>query len=194
MARVLGPSFSRRGVAVRRNSSAATPAGTTSTFIWSPGSTARTVGGTGSLSALDAQRKLRRGRAALRLLSPADLDAGRGAGACAAVDAGSHCADFLLLAATGLATRALARQALPTARQRWPAARPVLRLRAVHCLRAIAFGELTGGFWIPLLLLSRCETATHLGGQIMAARIRRLNAAPLALVVAGAWLSNAPSA
>ena len=63
------------------------------------------------LSALGAQRKLRRRRAALYFLSAADLDAGRGAGSGPAVDAGSDGLTFLILAATGLATRALARQA-----------------------------------------------------------------------------------
>jgi hypothetical protein len=53
-----------------------------------------------------------------------------------------------------------------------------------------AYGELAGGFWIPLMLLlilrdcNSCESVFR--------RAFDGSAAPLALVLAGAWLSNAP--
>ena len=53
-----------------------------------------------------------------------------------------------------------------------------------------AFGELSGGFWIPLILLLLLRDRNP-----QAPTFRRAfdgSAGPLALVVAGAWLSNAP--
>jgi len=98
---------------------------------------------------------------------------------------------FLLLAATGLATRALARQLLPEA----PAVLAgCIAICSFHALftaydRA-AFGELTGGFWMPLLLLFALRDRTP------AASVWRRtldgSTVPLAVVVAGAWLSNVP--
>jgi hypothetical protein len=67
-----------------------------------------------------------------------------------------------------------------------------------------AFGELTGGFWIPLVLLlmlspgkpeplrgNPSPRGNHPSGSL-ARRILDGSTAPLALVVAGCWLSNAP--
>ena len=98
---------------------------------------------------------------------------------------------FLLLAATGLAVRALARQALSS-----PAA-TLAGCAAIFSGYALftayergAFGELAGGFWIPLLLLlilrDRNPAAPAIGRALDG------STSPLALVVAGAWLSNAP--
>jgi len=57
-----------------------------------------------------------------------------------------------------------------------------------------AFGELAGGFWIPLLLLFALrDGGSKAPGRQFPLFRRALNgsAAPLALVVAGCWLSNA---
>jgi hypothetical protein len=98
---------------------------------------------------------------------------------------------FLLLAATGFATRSLARQALSDG------AATLAGCAALFCGYALfsayersAFGELSGGFWIPfLLLLILRETNSS------APFLRRVldgSTLALALVVAGSWLSNAP--
>jgi hypothetical protein len=61
---------------------------------------------------------------------------------------------FLLLAATGLATRALARQALDDAQSTLAGCMALFSGYALFtAYERTAFGELTGGFWIPLLLL-----------------------------------------
>ncbi len=90
-----------------------------------------------SLPALDVERQLRRRRAALRLLSAAHLDAGRGAGSRAAVEAGS---DRAHLSAAGGNRPRRARAGAPGA-ARWPGnpgrmRRALLRLHAVHRVRA----------------------------------------------------------
>jgi hypothetical protein len=97
---------------------------------------------------------------------------------------------FLLLAATGLATRALARQALGDA----PAT--LAGLVALFSSYALftayersAFGEMAG-FWIPLLLLLVLRDRN--ADDTTLRRAFDGSAAPLALVIAGAWLSNAP--
>jgi hypothetical protein len=97
---------------------------------------------------------------------------------------------FLLLAATGLATRALALYALPDA----PAtlAGCVALFSGYTLFTAYersAFGELAG-FWIPLLLL--LILSSHNPAGTVWERAFDGSTAPLALVVAGAWLSNAP--
>jgi len=97
---------------------------------------------------------------------------------------------FLLLAATGLATRALGRQALPNA----PATLAgCIAIFSGYTLFTIyersAFAELAGGCWIPLMLLlvlrkdERDEDWRRWIGR---------PAVLLGLVIAGAWLSNAP--
>ena len=98
---------------------------------------------------------------------------------------------YLMLAAAGLATYALARQAL----ERGPAtvagcAALFSGYSLFNAYERSAFGELTGGFWIPLLLLfalrdARPETTT----------LRRVldgSTVWLALTIAGAWLSDVP--
>ena len=139
--------------------------------------------------------KFWRRRAAVCVLSAADLDAGRGAGVGAAVDAGSCSAlTFLFLAGTGLATQgAGAAGAAGAARPRWPAAWRIFsgyslftRLRA-GCLCG-ADGRLLDSACAALYSARpRSRSAPHSG-------VRWLDgaAAPLALVLAGCWLSNAP--
>ena len=98
---------------------------------------------------------------------------------------------FLLLAATGLAARALARQALPDGPATLAGCAALFSGYTLFtAYERTAFGELAGGFWIPLLLLLILRDRNP-----SASAIRRAfdgSAAPLALVVAGAWLSNAP--
>ena len=98
---------------------------------------------------------------------------------------------FLLLAATGLATRALAREAFADA--------PATLAGCVALFSGYAlftayersdFAELSGGFWIPLLLLFILRDRNP-SASLMRRALDR-SAMPLALVIAGAWLSNAP--
>ena len=94
---------------------------------------------------------------------------------------------FLLLAGTGLATRALARQALDEAPATLAGCAAIFSGYALFCAyERSAFGELAGGFWIPLALLLMLREGPS-GKWWLDAQ-----ALLLALVVAGAWLSNAP--
>jgi hypothetical protein len=107
---------------------------------------------------------------------------------------------FLLLAGTGLATRALARQALSGAAATLSGCAAIFSGYALFCAyERSAFGELTGGFWIPLLLLlilSPHRQRPVCGdpglrdrnpGSAVWRRALDGSTAPLALVVAGAW-------
>jgi hypothetical protein len=112
---------------------------------------------------------------------------------------------FLLLAATGLATRALARQALNEGAATLAGCAAIFSGYALFtAYERSAFGELAGGFWIPLLLLFilspiRPESAS---GELQLHQVKPRQSlwrqafngstAPLALVVAGCWLSNLP--
>ncbi len=98
---------------------------------------------------------------------------------------------FLLLAAAGLATRALARLALPGGAATVAGCAALLSGYALFtAYERSAFGELAGGFWIPLLLLLILRERE--AGASTWRRALDGSTAPLALVVAGAWLSNAP--
>ena len=98
---------------------------------------------------------------------------------------------FLLLAATGLATRALARQALCDGAATLAGCAAIFSGYALFCAyERSAFGELTGGFWVPLALLFILRDRNP--SARLTPRALDGSAAPLALVVAGAWLSNAP--
>lgn len=98
---------------------------------------------------------------------------------------------FLFLAGTGLATRALARQALPEGAATLAGC---VALTSVYALftayERSAFGELAGGFWIPLLLLLILRDRHPAGSRWK--RALDGSALPLALVLAGCWLSNTP--
>jgi hypothetical protein len=98
---------------------------------------------------------------------------------------------FLFLAGTGLATRALARQALDNGAATLAGCAALFSGYTLFtAYERSAFGELTGGIWIPMLLLLMlrdrrdCDSAWR--------RAFDGSAVPLALVVAGTWLSNAP--
>jgi hypothetical protein len=98
---------------------------------------------------------------------------------------------FLLLGATGLGTRALARQLLPDGPATLAGCAAVFSSYALFsAYERTAFAELTGGFWIPLMLVFALRN-----GSPSAPLLRRAfdgSAAPLALAIAGAWLSNDP--
>ena len=98
---------------------------------------------------------------------------------------------FLLLAATGFATRALALEALPDATATLAGCTALFSGFALFtAYERTAFAELTGGFWIPLLLLF----ALRDNGLEVPLWRRALNGStlPIALILAGAWLSNGP--
>jgi hypothetical protein len=101
----------------------------------------------------------------------------------------------LLLAATGLATRALARQVMS---DRPATLAGCFAMFSGYTLFTVyersAYAELTGGFWIPLLLLLILREGRRdpAAGDSMIRRVIAGSALPLAVVVAGAWLSNAP--
>jgi hypothetical protein len=86
---------------------------------------------------------------------------------------------FLLLAGTGLATKALAREALDDGAATLAGCVALFSGYALFtAYERSAFAELAGGIWIPLVLL------------LMLRRRRTHIIAPLAVAVAGAWLSN----
>ena len=98
---------------------------------------------------------------------------------------------FLLLAATGLATRALAREFLPDGPSTLAGCAALFSGYALFtAYERSAFGELAGGLWIPLLLLLVLRTRRALGS--LWRQIFNGCSASMALVLAGAWLSNAP--
>jgi len=106
---------------------------------------------------------------------------------------------WVLLAGTGLATRALALEVFKDGglddgfATLAGCAAPFSGYALFCAYERSAFGELTGGFWIPLLLLFALRVRWD--GNAMESIWRRAfdgSAFPLALVVAGAWLSNVP--
>ncbi len=97
---------------------------------------------------------------------------------------------FLLLAATGLATRALALRPLSDAPATLAGCAAIFSGYALFtAYERSAFGEMAA-FWIPLLLLFSLRDRNPSGSLLR--RSVDGSAVPLALVVAGAWLSNAP--
>ena len=98
----------------------------------------------------------------------------------------------LFLALTGLATRLLARQAGLSDGAATLAGCAALfsGYSLFTAYERSAFGELAGGFWIPLLLFlvfrDRNPAASNFRRAFDGSAVR------MALVIAGAWLSNAP--
>jgi hypothetical protein len=98
---------------------------------------------------------------------------------------------FLFLAATGLATRAFARQALADAPATLAGCAALFSGYALFtAYHRTAFAELAGGFWIPLLLLSALSDRNP--SASVWRRALDGSTLPLALVLAGSWLSDAP--
>jgi hypothetical protein len=95
------------------------------------------------------------------------------------------------LAATGLATRMLARQALDDGPATLAGCAALFSGYSMFtAYERSAFGELAGGFWIPLLLLLIFRDRNPQGS--IWRRAFDGSATMLSLVIAGAWLSNAP--
>ena len=98
---------------------------------------------------------------------------------------------FLVLAATGLATRALAREALADAPATLAGCATLFTGFALFtAYERTAFAELMGGFWIPLLLLFALRDRK--ADAPLWQRALDGSVVPLALVVAGCWLSDGP--
>jgi hypothetical protein len=98
---------------------------------------------------------------------------------------------FLIFAAIGLANRALAGEVLadgPATMAGCAAIFAGFPLLTVY--ERADFAELTGSFWIPLLILFLLRDRNPAGGVWK--RALDGSTAPLALVLAGAWLSNVP--
>ena len=98
---------------------------------------------------------------------------------------------FLFLAATGLAVRALALEALPDAAATLAGCAALLSGFALFtAYERTAFAELTGGFWIPLLLLFAVRDRNP--SVSLWRRALDGSALPLALILAGCWLCDGP--
>lgn len=97
---------------------------------------------------------------------------------------------LLLLAATGLAVRALAREALTDGPATLAGCAAIFIGYALfNVYKRCDYAELTGGFWIPLLLLFALRRRKPPGTFW---ELTLDGSAPLALIVAGMWLSNGP--
>jgi hypothetical protein len=98
---------------------------------------------------------------------------------------------FLFLAATGLAVRALALEALSDAPATLAGCAALFSGFALFtAYERTAFAELSGGFWIPLLLLYALRDRKP--SAPLWRRALDGSALPLALFVAGCWLSDGP--
>ena len=98
---------------------------------------------------------------------------------------------FLLLAATGLAVRRLAREYLPKAAATLAGCAAIFSSYTLFSTYfRTAFAELAGGFFIPLLLLYSMRDRNSDDGVLR--RALDGSTLPLTLVIAGCWLSDAP--
>lgn len=100
---------------------------------------------------------------------------------------------ILLLAGTGLAVRALAKEALPDGPATLAGCAAIFFGYALfNVYKHSDFAEMCGGIWIPLLLLFALRRRNPSGNFWR--RAFDGSAVPLTLVVAGTWLSNVPLA
>jgi hypothetical protein len=98
---------------------------------------------------------------------------------------------FLCLAGTGLATRALALEACEDAAATLAGCASIFSGFALFtAYERSAFPEFMGGVWLPLLLLFTLRDRDPAGSLVR--RAFDGSTAPLALMLAGAWLSNPP--
>jgi len=98
---------------------------------------------------------------------------------------------FLTLAATGWATRLLAREALGEAPATLAGCAAIFSGFALFTgYERSSFPEFAGGLWLPLIVLFVLRDRQP--RKKFAARVFDSSAAPLAIAVAGAWLSNLP--
>jgi hypothetical protein len=95
------------------------------------------------------------------------------------------------LALTGLANRALAREVMADGPATLAGCAAIFFGYALfEVYKRSDFAEMTGGFWIPLLLLYMLRRRNQTGS--LWRRAFDGSAIPLALALAGAWLSNGP--
>jgi hypothetical protein len=116
---------------------------------------------------------------------------------------------FIIFAATGLATRALALEALDGTPATLAGCVAIFSGFTLFTgYERCAFPEFAGGFWLPLLILfalrDRSDQVVILSGERDSERSRRTrfsrlfrrafdgSTVPLAIALAGAWLSNLP--
>ena len=100
---------------------------------------------------------------------------------------------FLILAATGLAVRKLALEALPNAPATLAGCTAIFSgFTLFTAYERTAFAELTGGFWIPLILLYALRDRNP--AEQLTRRTLDGSTIPLTLLIAGVWLSNGPAA
>ena len=98
---------------------------------------------------------------------------------------------FLFLAGTGLATRALALEALRDAPATLAGCAALFSGYALFtAYERTAFAELSGGFWIPLVLLFALRDGNPSAG--LWRRALDGSTLPLALLMASCWLSDGP--
>jgi hypothetical protein len=98
---------------------------------------------------------------------------------------------FLTLTATGLATRALALEALDDLPATLAGCASLFSLFTLFtAYERSAFPEFAGGFWLPLIVLFVMSDRRH--ATSLFCRAFNGSTAPLALALAGAWLSNLP--
>lgn len=102
---------------------------------------------------------------------------------------------FLLLAGIGLATRALARQAIADGPATLAGCIAIFSGYTLFTTyERSAYAELAGGIWMPLLLLLILREGRDANAR-PSSWLRRAvggSALPLALVIAASWLTNAP--
>jgi hypothetical protein len=100
---------------------------------------------------------------------------------------------FLLFAATGVATRALARQQFRDSVSTLAGCAAIFSGYALFTANErSAFAEMTGGFWVPLMFVLIVRDAAPAATPSILRHACNRSTLLLALVVAGAWLSNAP--
>ena len=98
---------------------------------------------------------------------------------------------FLFLAGTGLAVRALALEALPDATATLAGCAALFSGFALFtAYERTAFAEMTGAFWIPLLLLFALRDGNPSGS--VGRRALDGSTLPMALLLACCWLSDGP--
>jgi hypothetical protein len=98
---------------------------------------------------------------------------------------------FLLLAGTGLATRALARQALNEGAETLAGCVALFSGYTLFtAYERTAFAELAGGVWIPLVLLFALRSSNASDVDKSEYRQSAGSIAGLAIAIAGCWLSN----
>jgi hypothetical protein len=138
---------------------------------------------------LDSERQLGAGEPRFVFYSPLTWMLGAGLGLALPWQFVPMALTFLLLAGTGLATRALARRGAHRGAATLAGCAAIFSGYALFtAYERTAFAELAGGCWIPLVFLYIALHRRDASG--LWRRAFDGSAFPLALAVAGAWLSN----